>query len=451
MAAQEHLSRGGKVVVLVPGKTLAGQWREELERVVHQSRIGQLGDGSNDSLRKHDVLVATVQSGFRREILTENANALLIADECHNYGSPKFREALEPGFRSRMGLTATYERSDDGIETALNPFFGGVCYRIGYERALRDEIVAPFRIALIGVVFSGDEQSEYDLLGSRLKKHSDVLIRSHGFPDVWHSPEMWGLFLQSAERLSRSQQFGSEVARKFLTAFAKRRKLLAEAGAKATAVERLAPAVKRSKRALVFTQTQAAARAAAASLVAQGIPATSVCGGYEDGLRDAILEEFRNGKHHALAAPRVLDEGVDVPEADLAIVLAASRSKRQMIQRMGRILRLKDDGRVARFAIVFVTGTSEDPRRGAHESFLQEALDNADDYQYFDGPNAASGAVPYLLRFAPTARVAAEAPVQFPGAANLAGTPGSGARGNRRIVVPLPISEGQRPSRWPAR
>jgi superfamily II DNA or RNA helicase len=70
----------------------------------------------------------------------------------------------------------------------------------------------------------------------------------------------------------------------------------------------------------------------------------------------------------------VLDEGVDVPAADLAVVLAASRSRRQMVQRMGRVLRRKDDGRPARLVIVHAVGTVEDPATGAHEGFLDEVL-----------------------------------------------------------------------------
>ena len=68
-----------------------------------------------------------------------------------------------------------------------------------------------------------------------------------------------------------------------------------------------------------------------------------------------------------MSAPRVLDEGVDVPAADLAVIVGASRSRRQMIQRMGRILRRKSDGRLARLAVLFVEGTVEDPAAGAHE------------------------------------------------------------------------------------
>src|SRR5699024_11682226 len=70
--------------------------------------------------------------------------------------------------------------------------------------------------------------------------------------------------------------------------------------------------------------------------------------------RVELLTAFKSGSVATLVAPRVLDEGVDVPEADVGIILAGSRSKRQMIQRMGRIIRPKADGRHASFVVMYM-------------------------------------------------------------------------------------------------
>ena len=76
----------------------------------------------------------------------------------------------------------------------------------------------------------------------------------------------------------------------------------------------------------------------------------------------------------AREVPRTLEEGVDVPDADLAIIVAASKQRRQMVQRMGRVMRRKADGRDARFIMLFVNDTDEDPKTGAHELFVSELL-----------------------------------------------------------------------------
>ena len=99
--------------------------------------------------------------------------------------------------------------------------------------------------------------------------------------------------------------------------------------------------------------------------------------------RSLILNEFKQRKIQAIAAPRILDEGIGVPEADLGVIIAASKERRQMIQRMGRVLRLKKDGRKAQFLITYVEGTSEDPCQGAHEAFLDEILPIARKVAYF--------------------------------------------------------------------
>ncbi len=102
--------------------------------------------------------------------------------------------------------------------------------------------------------------------------------------------------------------------------------------------------------------------------------------------RKQVFAAFEDGEHELVAAPRLLDEGVDVPAADLAIVLASSRSRRQMVQRMGRVVRKKKDGRLARLAILYVMDSSEDPEV-AHEDFLYLVTNVARDIVYF-GPKA---------------------------------------------------------------
>ena len=117
------------------------------------------------------------------------------------------------------------------------------------------------------------------------------------------------------------------------------------------------------------------------------------------GERQHLLWQFRQGSLSLLCAPKVLDEGVDVPEADLGIILAASRTQRQMIQRMGRVLRRKPDGRLARFVIAYVAGNSEDPSEGAHGAFLEEVTEVADEVLDFGPGVSHEQVVGYLNDF----------------------------------------------------
>jgi superfamily II DNA or RNA helicase len=117
--------------------------------------------------------------------------------------------------------------------------------------------------------------------------------------------------------------------------------------------------------------------------------------------RKAMLGQFARGELVAIAAPKVLDEGIDVPAADLAIIFATSKTRRQMVQRMGRVLRRKTDGRLARFIVLYVENTTEDPAAGAHESFIGEITDSAvaEEVRRFDSSEPLDETVNFLNDF----------------------------------------------------
>jgi hypothetical protein len=107
------------------------------------------------------------------------------------------------------------------------------------------------------------------------------------------------------------------------------------------------------------------------------------------------------GGDHAVASviAQVLDEGIDVPAADVAVILASSRTQRQMIQRMGRVLRRKTDGRLARFVVLYVEGSSENPAKGAHGDFLDEITSVAEEVRRFSASDTGSVICDYLNDF----------------------------------------------------
>ncbi len=373
-AALEELGRRGQVVVLVPTAELQRQWVAELScRLPDGARVGQLGAGSGDRLASCDVLVAVVNSARAGDLRPVRRGGLLVADECHRYGSTVNQMALDRRFSRRLGLSATYARDDGGSRTFLDPYFGGVCFRLGYARAVADGVTARFSATLVGVRFSDEEQAGYDDLTAAMAKARARLLAQHGVV-----PEPFEAFLRAVVALADGNGPGSRLARTYRQAMLERRRLLADTPAKEAALVRLAPAVEAADRALVFTRSIAGSERAAALLAVCGLRSGVVHSAQPAGERRAALQQFAAGALDVLAAPRVLDEGVDVPAADLAVIVGASRSRRQMVQRMGRVLRRKPDGRTARFAVLFVEGTVEDPRRGAHEAFLGEILDVAE-------------------------------------------------------------------------
>ena len=393
-AVLDRLRTRGQALVLVPTKELQAQWSGVLRELLPRGTlVGQLGDGGTGSLTTHDVLVAivnTLRSGDARPI---RPHGLLVADECHRYASALNRLALDPRFDRRLGLSATYARDDDGHLTWLDPYFGGSCYQLGYRRAIGDGVAARVAVALVGVLFEPWERAEYEELTEVMRVAAVILTERYGL-----SREPYSAFMREVNVLadgSRDRE-PALIARRYRLSVIQRRRLLAEATGKADTLQALAPAIRAADRAIVFTQSIAASEEVARRLAGRGIEAGVIHSGLSPRLRSDVLHRFASGALRVVSAPRVLDEGVDVPAADLAVIVGASRSRRQMIQRMGRVLRRKPDGRLARLAVLFVEGTVEDPAAGAHEGFLGEVTEVADAVRSFPADKPAADAVRFL-------------------------------------------------------
>jgi superfamily II DNA or RNA helicase len=310
----------------------------------------------------------------------------MVADECHRYGSAGNAVALNEIFVRRLGLSATYARSDDGNTNHLDPYFGGTCYQMTYRQAIADEVTAHFKVALVAVRFIGNERAAYDEANSMASKARRWLVEQRLVRG-----EPFGEFMKDVKALAAGREGQpSWKAGMYLKAFTERRRILAESPAKPAKLRELLPAIRVADRTIVFTQTIEAAEDAALVVRSGAITAQAIHSQLDAAARRSTLGRFAQGKLAVIVAPQVLDEGVDVPAADMAIILAASRTRRQMIQRMGRVLRRKADGRLARFAILYIEGTSEDPAQGAHGDFLEEVTDVADQVRSF-GATASAG------------------------------------------------------------
>lgn len=368
-AVTDALRRDRFVLVVVPSRVLLEQWCGRLGEALPGARIGRLGDSSRDEPTECDVLVATRHSAAaRRPLPPGEAGGLLVVDECHGLGGKVLRRALLPEYGERLGLTATLERSDDAVTDLLIPFFGGVCFRYGFGRAIADGVCARPRVAFVGVELSAAEREEYIATEAQLVQARFHLRRVRGMP-----LDPFGAFLAAVGHLAEHDAGADgKVARDYLDAFAKRRLIVAQSSGKYELLGRFAPAIRAAEGALLFTETVRAANHAINRLDPH-VSIELITGGTARRSRREILEDLRHGRLDAVAAPRVLDEGIDVPDANLGVVMSASRTRRQMIQRMGRVLRRKRPGVSARFVIMFAKDTLEDPStRIDRDGFLDE-------------------------------------------------------------------------------
>src|SRR4051812_22499131 len=368
-AILDALRRERFVLVLVPTRVLMEQWHGRLLAALPEARIGRLGDSGKDRPVSCDVLVSTRHSAATyRPVPPGDRAGLLIADECHGLGGGVLRRGLLRQYDERLGLTATLERADDAVTDLLLPYFGGICYRYGFEQAIADGVCARPRVAFVGVPLSPEERTGYIATEQRLVNARHHLRAVPGMPLT-----PFGDFIAAVAHLA-SGDAGPDgrAAREYLEMFSLRRQIVAQSRGKYELLGRLAPAIKGADGSLLFTETVRGANHAINRLDPL-VAIELITGSTARPQRKAILGDLRSRRLDAVAAPRVLDEGIDVPDADLGIVMSASRTRRQMIQRMGRILRRKRPGGRARFVIMYAEDTLEDPaHRIDRDGFVEE-------------------------------------------------------------------------------
>ncbi|QLD88478.1 DEAD/DEAH box helicase [Natronomonas salina] len=307
-------------LVVVPTIDLLEQWRRELEAEFGDSvAVGQLGGGEQ---RVEPITVATYDSAYLRADELGDRFGLLVFDEVHHLGGEGYRDiARLMAAPARMGLTATFERPD-GAHEAVEELVGSVVYRRSADD-LAGEHLADYDIKRIEVDLTPEERERYE---AHQGTFTDYLASSN--IDMRSGSDYQELVKRS----------GSDPrAREALLAKQRAREVMMNADRK---VEALAEILERHSddRIIVFTAFTDLVYDLAERFLLP--PITSETGADE---RREILERFRRGDYSRVVAANVLDEGVDVPDANVAVVLSGSGSEREFTQRLGRVLRPKDD------------------------------------------------------------------------------------------------------------
>ncbi len=309
-----------RTLVVVPTIELLYQWRAAVIELlgVPKSKVGVVGDGRRE-LRP--ITIITYASAAMPEAPI-SGTGLLIFDEAHHLPSPSYSSIpARCGAPYRLGITATPERSD-GTGGALDALLGSVVYQRGPAELSAEGHLAKFREKRIYVNLQPEEALRYAALMTEWKW---FIARNRGM--LARGGDFFG------ELIRRS---GSDPsARQALRAHHQARMIALNAEAKLGEVARLL-AQHRSDKVLVFSEYTALVDKISRALA---LPAITYRTAPDE--RKAILQAFRNGGYSKLVAGRVLNEGVDVPDANVAIVVSGNSTPREHIQRLGRIIRPK--------------------------------------------------------------------------------------------------------------
>lgn len=313
---------GVKTLVLVPTIDLLNQWADNIVKLlsVPASKIGIYGGGRKEL---SDITIMTYDSAYINLERYPNLFGLVIADECHHAVSPSYRRALENITAPyRMGLTATPYRSD-GLHKHYVDVIGPVVYTLESEVLQSRGYLARHREERIYVSLPEVELREY----RRLMKLYLEFCRKR-LPGIRDPRERFRRVLELASR--------DREAREALRMKHRARRIALSNERKIAVVEELLSKY-RDEKILIFSRYTDIVREISRRFLIPRILHDTL-----DDERKEYLKMFREGRIRILATAMALDEGVDVPDASVAIVVSGTGSHREYVQRLGRILRPKD-------------------------------------------------------------------------------------------------------------
>ena len=319
------------IIIVVPIKDLVRQWMDELDKLtdfyypiaaVGRSDIWRntlyrklrLIQGNAQKLKRLPTVLVGTYSGLSKSTVAEliedagglPIDSLIIADEVHTAGAQQYRRILRDDFTYRLGLSATPIRPQDeeGTEFVLN-YFGDIVYELNLEQAIKLGILCEYEYYVYVVTLTDAENEEYQRLTKRIVR----LLRSD-------NDKVSG----SINRLT-----------------IERSRIIKSASEKIAILDRIIQDHPLN-RGMIYCANIDQADIVCHRLSQQGMIVSRFTS-REDKQRSQILHEFSQGRLNALVAVKCLDEGVNIPAAQEAIILASDTSERQFIQRRGRILR----------------------------------------------------------------------------------------------------------------
>jgi superfamily II DNA or RNA helicase len=345
--AQLAIERAARsAIVITPTLDLMQQWYSVLT-AGFDTPVGLVGGGYYDL---KPLTVTTYDSAYLYMDRFGAQFGFVVFDECHHLPGPSIRLAAESCLAPyRLGLSATPERQD-GLESDFDALIGPIVYRQEIK-ALAGNYLAEYETQRITVTLSEAEQKEYDTQRAIYREYVTANRISMA------SPHGFQMFLRRAAT--------DAAGRRALLAYRAQKRVAEGSEAKLRLLQRLLAAHSKD-RVIVFTADNATVHEISRRFL---VPVITHQTKVKE--RKEILERFNSGVYPFLATSKVLNEGVDVPAASVAIVLSGSGSVREHVQRLGRILRRADGKRATLYEVV-AAGTAEEfvsSRRRQHDAY----------------------------------------------------------------------------------
>jgi superfamily II DNA or RNA helicase len=329
-------------VVLCPTRALIAQWVEQI-RAWYGGEVGVVGDGEHSVA---PVTVMTFASAYTKMDSLGDRFCLVVADEAHHFGGSR-PEALEMCTAPyRLGLTATAPRAGTPAAANLDALIGPVVCRVGLHELVGTHL-AHLDVMQRSVRLDDDELEDYHTLEAPFAELCRTFFQIN--PRADFQSMVRALAQTPAGRRALSDHHKASA----IASFPREKRVLV----------RSLLAQHRHAKTLVFTALADDAYTVATDNLIPVI--TAEIGRAE---RGEILRAFREGRVRAIVSARVLNEGLDVPDASVGIVVAGTQGMREHVQRVGRVLRPSPGKRALVYELVTI-GTMDHARaesRRAH-------------------------------------------------------------------------------------
>jgi len=324
-----------RILVVVPTVVLQQQWSDEIYKTTGLVSA-MIGGGHRDY--PSGVTIAVINSLQKVNLSSAMARFdHVIYDECHRYASENSLQVIANlNCPHRLGLTATLERPD-GSHKYLLKYIGPVVYNMPLTSTEGKQYVSQYKVESIPLDLTEKESLEY-------KTRNKVFLE--GFKKYDYNISK---MIKSVGR--------SGLARKTQKAMISRKEIIQTASAK---LEKTIELVKEyiNHKILIFDESKENAERIYQSLLSENISVGLYHSGISKKERVKTMAAYKTNKLSVLVTVRALDEGMDVPNVNVAIIVNGNRQKRQIIQRLGRAIR-KEEGKVAKLIMLYCLGTHE--------------------------------------------------------------------------------------------
>lgn len=332
------------ILIVVPSIALLDQWYDSLSQNFDDKEISLNGGGEQTKIITK-ICISTIDSLKNIISLIDAENTLLIVDECHKIGTEKRGEMLTNAWHATLGLSATPERDyDDNFYIIIKKILGDIIFNYDYIDAREDEVIVNFKLLYGYAALLPEEENKYKKFTKSIQRRAATI----GGQDMNDYP-LKMLIFNRARLVKNSKNripYGIELIQKY---------------------ERDSW--------IVFTENKKQAKEFNKIVnklkgFNSGIYNTDL----NDDERQENLEKFKAGNLNVLVSCTALDEGFDMPEADGAMILSASSSKRQRIQRMGRVLRITANKENALIVTVYSSKTEYEKLREESNRYKLEGV-----------------------------------------------------------------------------